>query len=194
MTRHPINIFLRPIVKADITDRYLSWFQDGEVINFLEARDLTRDKVIAYIESGITSRTFYMYALCLRDGGLHIGNVKIGPFNRRNNVTDLVTIIGDRDYWGKGIGQIAIEMGTSLGFEDGGIRKFFGSIDSLNQGSLKAYKRAGWHVETVAKGFFQHKIDGEYVLSDRVFVGCDNPNFDNDQAQDWHPILELGKV
>jgi len=53
----------------------------------------------------------------------------------------------------------------------GGIQKFFGSIDSLNQGVLKAYKRAGWHVERVAKGFFQHKINGEYVLSDRTFVG-----------------------
>ena len=112
-----------------------------------------------------------MYGLCLSDGGLHIGDVKIGSFNRCNKVTDLVTIIGDQEYWGKGIGQTAIEMGTSLGFEDGGIRKFFGSIDSLNQGVLKAYKRAGWHVERVAKGFFQHKINGEYVLSDRTFVG-----------------------
>jgi len=104
---------------VDITDRYLSWFQDGEVINFLDVRDLTRDKVIAYIERGITSRTFYMYGLCLSDGGLHIGDVKIGSFNRCNKVTDLVTIIGDQEYWGKGIGQTAIEMGTSRGFENG---------------------------------------------------------------------------
>ena len=32
---------------------YLSWFEDKEVTNFLNSRNLTREKVIEYIEFGI---------------------------------------------------------------------------------------------------------------------------------------------
>lgn len=157
----------------------------------MNSRNLSREKVIEYIELGINSRTYYLYAVCLVDKGFHIGNVKIGPFNRLNNTTDLVTIIGDKDYWGKGIGQTAIEIGTKLGFEEGKVRKFFGSVDSLNQGSLKAYKRAGWHIEAIARDFFQHEIKGKTLFSDRIFIGCNNHNFNNKKARNWHPINQL---
>ena len=88
-----IDIFLRPIIKSDINDRYLSWFED-KVNKFPEFRNLTREKVIEYIEFGI-SRTYTSMQF------VYIGNNR--PFSRLNNTTDLVTIIGDKDYWGKGI-------------------------------------------------------------------------------------------
>ena len=77
MKKKKKDIFLRPIIKSDINDRYLSWFEDKEVTNFLNSRNLTREKVIEYIEFGINSRTYYLYAVCLVEKDFHIGNVKI---------------------------------------------------------------------------------------------------------------------
>ncbi len=164
-------ISLRELTPEDIDERYLSWFRDSVVTQFLSARNLTRQDVIDYIEEGRRSGTYYMLALCDAASGLHIGNVKIGPIDRGHGNSDLVTVIGDRNFWGKGLATEAISLASQLAFEVYGIRKLCGSIISNNVGSIKSYTRGGWHVECVRK--HQYLIDGE--LQDEVFVGCFNP-------------------
>jgi ribosomal-protein-alanine N-acetyltransferase len=164
-------ISLRELTPEDIDERYLSWFRDSVVTQFLTARNLTREDVIDYIEEGRRSGTYYMLALCDAASGLHVGNVKIGPIDRGNGNSDLVTVIGDRSFWGKGLATEAISLASQLAFEIYGIRKLCGSIISENVGSIKSYTRGGWHVECVRK--HQYLIDG--VLQDEVFVCCFNP-------------------
>lgn len=171
----PVNksklISLRELTADDIDERYLSWFSDRVVTQFLSARNLTRQDVIDYIDEGRRSGTYYMLALCDAASGLHIGNVKIGPIDRSNGNSDLVTVIGDRSFWGKGLATEAISLASQLAFEVYGIRKLCGSIISNNVGSIKSYTRGGWHIECVRK--HQYLVDGE--LQDEVFVGCFNP-------------------
>ncbi|MDZ4776071.1 MAG: hypothetical protein SGJ23_04715, partial [Alphaproteobacteria bacterium] len=76
--REPIvadAIVARPLASSDINERYLSWFRDEEVVRFLESRNLSRADVITFMETGRDVWRF-MDAICLRDSGLHIGNVK----------------------------------------------------------------------------------------------------------------------
>ena len=52
-----------------------------------------------------------------------------------------MTVIGDRNYWGKGVASKAIKKATNIAFKEGGMRKFIASIDSLNIASVKSYLR-----------------------------------------------------
>jgi [ribosomal protein S5]-alanine N-acetyltransferase len=167
------SIFLRPLVESDVTDRYLSWFRDDIATQYLEARNLSADEVLEYLRWGIETRQRYLFAVCVAATGLHIGNLKIGDINWNISLSDLVTVIGDRDYWGKGIATTAIGIGSRLAFEHYDLRKLSGGIYSHNVGSVKAYTRAGWVVEAVLHAHMHTPVG----TNDRIAVSCFNPKY-----------------
>ena len=167
------SVHLRPLTENDFTEHYLSWFRDEEVTKFLVARNLTREDAVKHLRDGKKGRDWYMYAVC-EEGGRHIGNVKIGPIDKRNGVSDLVAVIGERDAWGKGCAREAVALAMHIAFGELGIRKLSASIDSRNLGSIKAYTAAGLVVETSLKEQYKDEATGE--LSDKVFVSCFNPH------------------
>jgi [ribosomal protein S5]-alanine N-acetyltransferase len=167
------SIFLRPLVESDVTERYLSWFRDDVATLYLEARNLSAADVLEYLRWGIETRQRYLYAVCLADSGLHIGNLKIGDINWNIALSDLVTVIGDRAYWGRGIASTAIKLGSQIAFDHYDLRKLSGGIYSDNVGSIKAYTRAGWVIEAVLHAHMHTPVGA----NDRVVVSCFNPKY-----------------
>ena len=163
---------LRPLDEADITARYVAWFADADVTRFLEARNLTADDSKAYLDAGRRSLSYFLYAICLRTSGRHIGNLKIGPIDWHHRVADLVTVIGDKALWGQGFASEAIALGSRVAFESYGIRKLHGAILAGNVGSIKAYLRGGWDIE--GRLHAHRLIDGR--ATDMVLVSCLAPD------------------
>lgn len=165
-------VYLRPLAESDIDARYVAWFADPEVTRFLDARDLTRQDSLDYLRQGNETRQYFMHAICLSDDDRHIGNLKIGPVQWQHMTSDLVTVIGDRNAWGKGYAREAIRIGIKVAFETHGIRKLSASIDSRNTGSIEAYTAAGFDIEATLKDQFMH----EGGPSDKIYVACFNPS------------------
>lgn len=169
------RVFLRPLTKDDVTENYLSWFNDETVTKFLEVSggSLTKQIVIDYIQNGIDTKSYYMYAICLVENKKHIGNLKIGPIDYRHNFSDFITVIGDRTQWGKGLATEAIKLGINLAFDKYKIRMLSAGISSDNIGSIKAYTNAGFIIAGILKNhyFFNNKYQ------DRVMVSCFNPYY-----------------
>ena len=183
------DIYIRLLSKDDVTERYLSWFQDDLVTKFLDARNLSKEEVLNYIQNGHKTGSYYIYAICLRCNDLHIGNIKIGPIKRKDGISDLVTVVGDNLYWGKGVARYAIMHAIDIGFKQGGIRKFIASINSLNTSSVKAYNKGGFIIDAIIKDYFYNKINNKIILSDKIFVGCKNKNFDMKLIENWNPVF-----
>ena len=80
------DIYIRPLLYQDITERYLSWFKNDLVTKFLDSKNLTKIEVVDYIKHGIETGSYYLYAICLKSNDLHIGNIKIGPIKRKDGV------------------------------------------------------------------------------------------------------------
>ena len=167
------RIYLRPLAHEDVTDAYLEWFRDGDVTDHLVAKNLKKEECIAYMDEGRSSGLYYMYAIVWNENNLHIGNVKVGPINLLDRVSDLVTVVGDKNYWGKAIGTEAIILGNKLAFEKYDIRKLSGGMFASNIKSILAYQKAGWVVEGRLQGHNLH--DGK--VEDRVLVSCFNPKY-----------------
>lgn len=165
------RIFLRHLTPDDVADGYIEWFKDEIVTEFLDSRELTRDDIIDYIVDGERSRLHFMYGIFDASSRTHIGNVKIGPIQWNHLVSDLVCVIGERSFWGKGLAKEAIALGNRIAFEVYGMRKLSGGIASGNIGSIKAYTGARWVIEATMKG--HHLINGE--PQDRIVVSCFNP-------------------
>lgn len=169
------RIHLRELTVDDVNERYLSWLRDGDVKAFLEVdgNQLTLDDIRDYITAGPRNGDYFMYAICTNDSNTHIGNVKVGPINQKHRIADLPVVIGDKDFWGKGIAVEAIRLGNQIAFEEHGIRKLHGQIYRNNIGSIKAYCRGGWIIEGLIRG--RYLVNGEAM--DQVLVSCNNPEY-----------------
>ncbi|UOQ51072.1 GNAT family N-acetyltransferase [Hymenobacter cellulosivorans] len=169
------RLLLRSLKPADIDDAFLSWFQDEDLMRFYtnSRQTHTRESLLQSIEQGIASGTVYVFAIIDRETDACIGTIKVGPINRDHKISDLVVLIGDRRFHGKGLAIEAIRLGNAIAFEEFGIRKLFGGMFETNQSSFKAYTRAGWVEEGRLKGHYL--VDDKPV--DRILVACFNPAF-----------------
>jgi ribosomal-protein-alanine N-acetyltransferase len=171
------RVYLRPLTEDDINNNYLEGFANDDVTSFLEVdgKNLTKEMVISYINAGHESKKYFMYAVCLKENNKQVGNLKVGPIDYKHMLSDLVTVIWDREQWGKGLATDAIKQGNKIAFELHNIRKLTGGIYESNIGSIKAYTRAGWIVE--GRLFNHYIVNGKY--EDRVLVSCFNPYYDS---------------
>jgi len=182
------DILIRPLKLRDINKNYISWFSDIKVTEYLKARNIFIKDSETYLKQGIKDCSYYIYAICDKSSKAHIGNIKIGPIRRLDGISDLVTLIGDKSYWGKGIASKAIKMIIQNAFYEGGIRKFSASIDSNNVASLKAYQKAGFKVEAKLNFFFCHYSRDDRTYSDKLYVVINNLEYDLKKLKNWKPI------
>ena len=182
------DIYLRLLRPSDINERYISWFSDVSVTKFLEARNITIEDSKAYLQKGHDTGNYYIYAICIADNDLHIGNIKIGPIKRHEGISDLVTVIGDKGYWRKGIASLSITKAVEIGFKKAKIRKFIASINSLNISSIRAYKKGGFKEEAIITDYFYNKTENNIIMSDKIFVSCNNHKYDMETLKIWKPI------
>lgn len=176
------RIYLRKIKINDITDRVMDWFDDKELMEFYTSskNKITKESLIQSLKNGEEKGNLYTYGIFTNDEDTLIGTIKLGPINFNHRISDLVILLGDRNYLGKGLAVEAIKVGNDLAFEEFDIRKLFGGMYESNVPSIKAYTRAGWLIEGNLKGFYFHKGKNE----DRILVGCFNPKyFSNDEIE-----------
>ena len=168
---------LRPLTIDDFDEEYCSWFMndDGHLDFFTgSGRKFTRDILIEDYKKGIATHGWHYFLV--EDGarsGKKIGNVKIGPIDRKNKTSDLVCLIGDRTYVGKGFAAGIISRATEIAFKEFDIRRLQSGIFATNVASIKAYTKAGWEIEAILKGYYLH--DGKAI--DCVCVCCLNPKY-----------------
>ena len=169
------EITLSPVQITDIDDEYCSWFEntDGH-LNYYSGsgRTFSRELLVKDFNDGIESQRWYYY-LILNEKGQKIGNVKIGPFDLRNKTSDLVCLIGNRSYLGRGLASKAIALANQVAFDQHDIRRLQSGMYASNIPSIKAYTKAGWFIEATMKGFYWVNNQPE----DRVCVACLNPRY-----------------
>ena len=171
----PIKITLRPLEREDINDEYCSWYEnsDGHLNYYTgSGRRFERSTLISDFDEGIKSQRWFYYLIQSEDGEL-VGNVKIGPIDNKNKTSDLVCMIGNRKFLGKGLATEAIKQANEIAFVRYDIRRLHGGMYVSNVSSIKAYTRAGWVIEGTFKGYYL--LNG--TPEDRVCVACFNPKY-----------------
>ena len=169
------RISLRPLRRDDISADYCAWYEnnDGHLDYFTgSGRTFDRQVLLNDYEKGVATGLWFYY-LIVGEMGEAIGNVKIGPIDLRNKTSDLVCLIGNREFLGKGLATEAIRIANEIAFTIHDIRRLHGGMYESNVASIKAYTRAGWIIEGRLKGYYWTKG----VSEDRVCVACLNPKY-----------------
>ena len=169
------QLYIKKIKVAEITKRVMDWFNDDQLMKYYtnSRRQITKISLLSAIEDGEKKGNQFTFGIYHKEENILIGTLKIGPINFNHKTSDLVALIGDRNYLGRGFAPKAITLGNKLAFDYFDIRKLYGGMYESNVPSIKAYLKAGWLVEARLKG--QYVVDGK--TEDRIEVGCFNPKY-----------------
>jgi ribosomal-protein-alanine N-acetyltransferase len=163
------RIYLREVRLTDVDDTYYRWMNDQEVTRYLESRFYPNslEMLKEYVAGKMGDRENVFLAIVLKENDRHIGNIKLGPINWIHRFGELGILIGEKDSWGRGYAAEAISLVVKYAFEELNLNKVTAGCYGLNQGSLKAFQKAGFVIEGVRKRHFH--CGGKYV--DAVLLG-----------------------
>ncbi len=155
------RLILRELEASDCSADYVGWLADPEINRFLETRFSPQNEasVIAFIE-GVRSRSDeFLFGMFLREGGRHIGNIKVGPIKPHHRLADVSLLVGARDCWGRGYAAEAIAAVSRYAFEELGVLKLSASMYAPNRGSEQAFLKVGYKDEGLRRQHYE--LDGD---------------------------------
>jgi len=161
------RIMLRSLTEADITEEYLSWLNDPEVMAYMESKHLTHTMISLkkFVAETIKDKSTIFLAIIADNK--HIGNIKLGPINTIHKHGDIGIMIGNKAYWGKGHATEAIKLLVQFAFKELHLHKLTAGFYSNNAASIKAFMNAGFREEGRLKQ--QFRFGQGYV--DKVCLG-----------------------
>lgn len=167
------RLILRDLEPADAAGRYLHWMGDPDVMQYLESRFTTHthDGLLAYVRAARRDSAVRLFAIVRREDGRHIGNLKLGPIDQQHGRADIGILIGERDCWGQGYGTEAVAIVSDWAFNTFALRKLTAGAYSSNVGSIRAFQRAGFHIEATR---IEHYVSGDEVV-DAVLMARFHP-------------------
>ena len=155
------NICLRSFQESDVTDHYVSWLNDNEVVKYSNQRFLTHtiESSNKYLDSFSNTRNMYM---AIEDGSTKELYGSITAYIQFNHGTaDIGLMVGSKKSWGKGVGSEAWKLMMDFLLIQSGVRKVTGGTMRCNIGMIKIMKKNGMIHEATKKS--HELLDGEPV-------------------------------
>lgn len=153
-----------PLKEGCISDSYIRWLNDPEINRFLEIRfvNQTYETVKAYIQSFYQDVEKYAWGIYPIGRTNMIGTTTLYNINRHHGSGEIGLLIGEKEYWGKGASEEAVNLLAEFAFEALGLRRLTGGSYASNYGMSFSYKRLGFTNEG--------KLRQAYCISPGVYV------------------------
>ena len=163
------QIYLRPLEREDLNDKYLGWLNDPEANRYLESGTIpyTKENLEKFYQQIISSSDQIILAIADRKTNLHIGNVKLGPIDWIHRKATFGILIGEREFWGKGIGTEATRMMVEYGFFQLNLNRIELGVHVENEAAIRIYQKAGFQIE----GRFRKSVFHEGTYKDSLWMG-----------------------
>ncbi len=160
------NLYLRQLVESDATQKYCDWLNDPEVNKFLETRQSSIEDLKKYIRQKREDPNASLLGVFDRDNDVHIGNVKLEPIDWQQKRAIFGIMIGNKKYWGKGIGTEATKLILDYAFQKLGLNEVELGVISENIRARKTFEKAGFK----AIRFEPRAMNHDGVLYDKVVM------------------------
>jgi len=160
------KIVLRDVQKNDMINK-VRWFNDPQVNKTLlleESLDLNRTLKWFEEHAGDDARREFIVE---STQGESIGITGLLHINRRHGTAECYCIIGEKAYWGKGIGTEVHKLLVDWGFKNLGLNKIWADIRAENIAIVKVIEKLGFKVEGTLRQ--ERIIDGSRI--DVVRIG-----------------------
>jgi ribosomal-protein-alanine N-acetyltransferase len=163
------RIYLRPLEREDLNERYLGWLNMPEVNRYLESGSFpyTRADLEKFYERVTGSQDQVILAIVDRKTDQHIGNVKLGPIHWIHRKATLGILVGEAQFWGRGIATEATRLLVEYGFFRLNLNKIDLGVYAEHDAAVRSYEKVGFRVE----GRFREDLFHEGRYKDRLWMG-----------------------
>lgn len=151
------EVCLRPIARRDINAAYLGWLHDKDVTKYLEVRFNRPDmkELVDFYKKITKSKTNKMFSIIAKGTGERIGNIKLGGINYDHKYADLGIMIGNKHYWGQGLGREACELLLKYAFQALKLEKVVLGVYGDHKAAIRAYAKIGFKEEGRIKDLYR---------------------------------------
>lgn len=170
------RITLAPFDSRHLNDpSYLEWLNDIAVMRHIGREEYLKpvdfETAKTYVEQTLSNPYCHFYAIHLNEGQEFIGTAKINykdSAGQAIHTADIGIMIGNRDYWNKGLAIETLHLVCRYAFDVLGARKLTAGGIAENTSILRAFRRIGFHEEGRMRKSV--RIAGQY--HDHVLFGC----------------------
>ena len=147
------RIYLRPLKKDDIDGNYSNWLNDPLINKFNSHGRFTKNKseLIDYVTKVSSSKNDLVLAIVTKDSNEHIGNISLQNINWIDSNAEIAFILGEINYWGKGIMFEAGELIIQHAFKKLNLHRVYCATAENNVGMKKLAMKLGMKKEGVRK-------------------------------------------
>lgn len=165
------KITLRELHSEDVSEDYVNWMNDFEVVRFTESRFSRHDlsSIKQFVRAFKENQNSVLLGIFSKQEKVHIGNIKLGPINWRHKFADIGLILGRKTFWRQGLATEAITLLCQYAFADLRLHKLTSGCYFSNKGSIRSFQKAG---------FTQEGLRRKHVASE----------------SGWEDVIEFGKI
>ena len=140
---------LRPLSLADVSQTYVNWLNDSDVCKYNSHHvfPYTLELAKQYVQDVQTSRRDLVLAIIAKASGAHIGNISLQKINTVDQNAEYAIILGDKNYWGKGIAKEASQMIIRHGFDALNLHRIYCGTSAANMPMQKLAAALGFSEE-----------------------------------------------
>lgn len=174
-----IAVELRPLALDDVTPIYVNWLNDEEVCKYNSHHvfPYTIELAMEYVKHVRSQKSDLVLAIVAKDSGMHIGNISLQNIHPVYRNAEYAIILGDKNYWGKGIAKEASKMIIQHGFSALNLHRIYCGTSAENMPMQKLALALGFKEEGRRKdAMFKN---GAFV--DMIEYGLLRENFKVDQ-------------
>ncbi|MDO8504775.1 MAG: GNAT family protein [Candidatus Liptonbacteria bacterium] len=165
--RRSKRVSLRVITKDNIP-KYLEWFNDPEVTQYTSGIfPVSEEEETEWVQNlSKRKQTDVMFAIWTNDGRL-IGNMGLHRINYVDGTAVTGAVIGEKDFWGKGLGMEAKMLLLEWAFNTLNLRKINSHVLGFNKRSQRYSEKCGYKIEAVLKDqmFRNGKYEDMVIMS-----------------------------
>jgi len=159
------QIYLRPLALKDADVSY-KWRNDPEVWSY--TKFVLKDPITAEVEkqwllNKLNLTNEKRFAICVKNTNEYIGNIQL--LDIRNDSAEFHLFIGEKKYWGKGIGFNASLMLLKYAFYNLNLKHIFLEVHSDNLAAYSIYKKVGFQPISQQEDFIKMVINSSVLLA-----------------------------
>jgi len=147
------SINLRALNETDIDGNYSKWLNDHEIIQFNSHGrfPMTTAKLEQYVKNSNDLDNSLVLAIDEKSTNEHIGNISLQAINWIDRNAEIAFLLGEKNYWGKGIMFEAGELIIEHGFNSLNLHRIYCGTSSQNIGMQKLAEKLGMIKEGIRK-------------------------------------------
>jgi dTDP-4-dehydrorhamnose reductase len=167
------RLYLRLLDEKDATQSYCDWLNDPEVNRYLVTQSGTLESCREFIRAKNTQHDCFFFGIFERATDKHIGNIKLEPIDYQRKRATYSILIGDKEYWGKGIGTEATQLILHFAFQNLDMEVVDLGVIKEHESALRIYKKLGF----IQTGIDQNKHKLRDGYHDNIVMELSKKNF-----------------